>query len=166
MLSLKFHLTLLVLIYSATISAQEGLDMDSETYLFTLADDIQSRESKTALSGLAPKEQVFFLVWSLEAEINNGGFNQFFFNSSGDHATATAEALRAIGATKTAAIVEAAMSIFGAEGPNRSKTRRQQQLTIFSDEQQERLSDLDAIYYTYPDNLSGLLATYMRLPSK
>lgn len=140
--------------------------MDSEKFLFTLAGDIQSRESKTGLSGLAPKEQVFFLVWSLEAEINNGGFNQFFFNSSGDHAAATAEALRAIGATKTAAIVDGAISVFGAEGPSQNRAQRQQQLTLFSDEQQERLSELDTNFYVYPDNLSELLANYMRLPTK
>ncbi len=140
--------------------------MDSEKYLFTLADDIQGRESKAGLSGLVPKEQVFFLVWSLEAEVNNGGFNQFFFNSSGDHAAATAEALRAIGAKKTAAIVDRAVSLFGAEGPSRNRVQRQQQLTLFSEEQQERFSELDTNFYAYPDNLSELLAKYMRLPAK
>lgn len=140
--------------------------MDSEKYLFTLADDIQSRESKAGLSGLAPKERVFFLVWSLEAEVNNGGFNQFFFNSSGDHATATAEALRAIKATKTSAIIDKAISIFGAEGPSRNRAQRQQQLKLFSEEQQERLSELDTNFYAYPDNLSELLSKYMMLPAK
>jgi len=53
-------------------------------------------------SELSPSERVFILIWDLEAEVNNGGFNQFFFNSAGDRASATPAALRAIGRSRSA----------------------------------------------------------------
>ena len=40
------------------------------------------------------------LVDELEAEINNGGFDQYFFNSAGDKAAEAINALEAIGANK------------------------------------------------------------------
>ncbi len=145
-----------------TVYAQEKPDMDPEKYLFSLARDIQSRESDVGLARLAPKDQVFFLIWALEAEVNNGGFNQFFFNSSGDHAAATAEALRTIGAIKMAAILDRAINLFGKDGPSRNREQRQHQLTSLSEQQQEILSELDTKFYAYPDNLSELLVKFMR----
>jgi len=35
-------------------------------------------------------ERTFAAIWSLEAEVNNGGFAQYMFNDAGDHAV-TAE---------------------------------------------------------------------------
>ncbi len=52
------------------------------------------------------------LVEELEAEVNNGGFDQYFFNSSGENAAAVIGALDKIGATKTAGIVRAACEKF------------------------------------------------------
>jgi hypothetical protein len=40
------------------------------------------------------------LVSNLEAEINNGGFDQYFFNSTGDRTAETIRALELIGAKK------------------------------------------------------------------
>lgn len=66
-------------------------------------------------SDLSASERVFILVWEVEAEVNNGGFNQFFLNTAGDRASATAAALRTIGAERTASIVDRANSswVFG-----------------------------------------------------
>src|SRR4051812_7921032 len=52
------------------------------------------------------------LVTELEAEVNNGGFDQFFFNSAGDQTARTIGALEFIGAKHTAAIVRAAAAKF------------------------------------------------------
>jgi hypothetical protein len=42
------------------------------------------------------------MIWLLEAEVNNGGYNQFYFNSSGQFYKQLPEALRLIGAYKFA----------------------------------------------------------------
>lgn len=136
--------------------------MDSEKLLFSIVDDLQRRESELGLSLLAPKEQVFLLVWSLEAEVNNGGFHQFFFNSTGDRFAETAEALRTIGAVQMAAIVDRANNVLGTQALSTDRLRRQEQLESLTEEQKDFLSGLDTRFYRYPENLSELLASYMR----
>ena len=54
------------------------------------------------------------LIWveNLEREVNNGGFDQFYRNSSGDYAIETVGALERIGANQTAQIVKQANAVF------------------------------------------------------
>ena len=54
-------------------------------------------------------ERVVLAIEAVEREVNNGGFNQFFFNSSREHAYFAPLALRAIGAPQTAELVEGAI---------------------------------------------------------
>ena len=61
---------------------------------------------------LSAAQRVFYLNQNLEREVNNGGFEQFFINSSGDRALETVDSLREIGAHKTAQILQRAAGIF------------------------------------------------------
>jgi hypothetical protein len=62
---------------------------------------IQQATQKRALS----KEETYVLaVEGLEREVNNGGYSQFFLNSSNQYAGDIVAALRAIGCPKTADI--------------------------------------------------------------
>lgn len=64
----------------------------------------------TDLNELTDSQKYFLFIANLEREVNNGGFHQFFFNSSGDHVHETLKGLKAIGAFKTANIVETSIS--------------------------------------------------------
>ena len=59
--------------------------------------------------------RAIFVIWELEAEVNNGGFNQFYFNSSGQYAKLTPEALKLVGADKFASLVNKANKIYETE---------------------------------------------------
>jgi len=104
---------------------------------------------------------VLSALWALEAEVNNGGFDQFFFNSAGDLAFYAPEALRSIGANRMAALAEEANSVFGPGGPPRDWETRRAQVRQFSDEVQERLDRLDSQFYEYPDDIRKLLQAYL-----
>ncbi len=104
---------------------------------------------------------VFACVWTLEADVNNGGFDQYYLNSSGDFAASTPDALRTIGAPRFAEIVSAANAIFGASGPSSDRARRQDQRESLSEVQLDTLSDLDNQFYEYPEDLEGLLRAYV-----
>lgn len=52
--------------------------------------------------------QAIFMIWGLEAEVNNGGFNQFYINSSGQYAKHLPKALQLIGAIKFADLIQRA----------------------------------------------------------
>jgi Domain of unknown function (DUF4375) len=61
--------------------------------------------------------RVLFAAHWCQSEICNGGFEQFFSNSTGILAPEGAEAYRKIGMPQTAALIEKAMSLFGASYP-------------------------------------------------
>jgi len=72
------------------------------------------------------------LVEELETEIDNGGFEQFFSNSAGDHAKEIVEALNTLGARHTAGIVMAAESKFPGGIPPKDRNLRQEVLEAVS----------------------------------
>ena len=55
------------------------------------------------MSVLSKEERIFYITQTLEMEVNNGGFSQFFYNSSGDFSNELVGAFTAIGANATAA---------------------------------------------------------------
>lgn len=59
--------------------------------------------------------QAIYMIWLLEAEVNNGGYNQFYFNSSGQFYKQLPEALRLVGASKFSDLTERANKIFEKE---------------------------------------------------
>ena len=116
--------------------------------------------SKKSNYGEYPKrfsnaEKTIYIVYQLEAEVNNGGFDQFLFNSSGDFANETAAALRSIGAEQAAAICDRAFLAFGHPIPE-DRTEREAFLDDAPDEIDDILSQCDSDFYAYPDNLLNL----------
>lgn len=110
---------------------------------------------------LNERDKTLSTIWGLEAEVNNGGFDQFFFNSAGDLAFYAPTALRAIGAHRMAALAEEANSVFGPSGPPRHWEARQAQVIQFSQETKTHLDRLDRLFYEYPDNIGALLKVYV-----
>lgn len=107
-------------------------------------------------------EKTFLFVEMLEAEINNGGFDQYFFNSSGNYAAETLEALKKIGAFKTAQIVEEAYSYFPENPIPKDNEKRQELLENIDEQTSEKWSQLEDKFYLYEENISGLVLDYVR----
>ncbi|MDX2048252.1 MAG: DUF4375 domain-containing protein [Chitinophagaceae bacterium] len=61
--------------------------------------------------------QAIYMIWLLEAEVNNGGYNQFYFNPSGQFYKHLPEALKLIGANKFADLTKRANDTFEKENP-------------------------------------------------
>lgn len=60
-------------------------------------------------------KQAIYMIWILEAEVNNGGYNQFYFNSSRQFYKYLPEALRLVGANKFADLTKRANETFEKE---------------------------------------------------
>ena len=71
---------------------------------------------RVGLAKLAPAERVVHLVSWANFEIENGGLSQFLWNSSGEHATETVEALEQVGAHQAAATLVEAIALLGPGG--------------------------------------------------
>lgn len=137
---------------SGTPLLAEGETID----LFKVSEAVWAREAKHGFAGLTEPERVFLCVWSLEAEVNNGGFSQFFENSAGDYASATAAALRSVGAPEMAALVERAMAPFGPEGPPADRGQRQKALNALPASARELWGELDKEFYGLASPEQGL----------
>ena len=135
----------------------EGMDPNNQ--LVALADTAELwRES---LSSLTQPELYFRSTWELEGDVNNGGFCQYFYNSSGDTAFIVLEALDAIDAHQCAAIVKRALSVFPSGLVPQDRGHREILLDRLPEAVLEPLEGLDQEFFVYPDNLTVLLHRYV-----
>lgn len=108
--------------------------------------------------------QAIYLIWLLEAEVNNGGYNQFYFNSSGQFYKLLPGALRLVGANRFAKLTKKANDIYEKES---KKIKKHQDGTLegFSKSYEDNpLNDFDDKFYTlYNDeNLQQLQVYFIR----
>ena len=102
------------------------------------------------------------MTQELENEVNNGGFFQFFDNSSGQFASEIVQAFINIGAEKTAEICRKAVEAFGQELPVDWEERRSLLDQIADAAVADVLDACDTAFYSYEENLEALNAAYIR----
>jgi hypothetical protein len=135
--------------------------IDKVTELLNLNNNPDARFWKVGFELLTWPEQVFRIVWGLMGEVDNGGFDQFYFNSSGDTAYLAPKALHAIKAFETSEIVSEANSLFPATNPAIEDFLRQYQLENLSVAAARRLDELDNAYYDSTDDIECLLYDFV-----
>jgi hypothetical protein len=111
---------------------------------------------------LTEPQKVFYYIQCLERELNDGGFEQFYSNSSGDFAHEIIDALKAIGANKTADIVQKANDQFPGKIVPKDRDKRQLILEEIVDKTSEIWEELDQKFYEYQDNLNSLNMDYIK----
>ncbi|WP_420573928.1 DMP19 family protein [Kordia sp.] len=113
---------------------------------------------------LTKGQQGFWATWILEGEVNNGGFNQFYFNSSGQFAEMAEKGFMMMGAKKHAELTSKANKIY---------LENKDKLTKFDDGTVENFSKsyennplnaLDTEFYELgnEENFSELRIKYIR----
>jgi hypothetical protein len=117
---------------------------------------VAERFERAGASGLS-EPQLYYLS-GLDAEVRNGGFTQYFFNSAGDLAGRAVDAAETVGAHEAARIIRAAVALFGPGGPAPDRDARMNQLSAI---EHAALAELDARYYDCPDDLRELLPLYV-----
>jgi hypothetical protein len=100
------------------------------------------------------------LIDALEGEVNNGGFDQFFFNAAGNEAAQIIQALEAVGASKTAAIVRRACAKFPDGMPPTDWFVRQEVLLDVVSPETEAFEQEDSDFLAYEEDLAALVASY------
>ena len=111
---------------------------------------------------LSNAEQVFYICNEVAMEVNNGGFSQYLYNSSGDHAHRAVESMNTIGAKKIAKICEKAFAAFGEPIPQNAEERESFLDETFTDEITGKLEKCDDQFYDYPDDLDELCYQYIQ----
>jgi hypothetical protein len=89
-----------------------GNDID---FIQALDLSIRQKSERTGEENLSDEERIVLAIQELEGEVNNGGYNQFFFNSSRKYAPIIVDALLRIGCVETAEITKKAVEALGVE---------------------------------------------------
>lgn len=137
-------------------SSTPAADSSFEVDLARLASDSDQRP----WTQLSRQERIVLAVWQLEAEVNNGGFDQYFHNSAGERAPFAIEALLEIGAPNCAAVVGRATQLVLGEARDWSAARNA--FVDASPDIGDALEPVDQEFYLYPDDLEALLRAYVR----
>lgn len=112
---------------------------------------------------LSEPQSTFYLNQNLEREVNNGGFNQYFINSGGDFAHETVDSLKAIGAHKTAKILQGAIGLFpDSRVPTNREERIKLVLQILPDSSDPVWEELDKSFFKYEEDLNRLNIDFVR----
>jgi len=109
---------------------RELTDPDHKLWL-SLVEDVF--HSPLGFEGLSHPKKLYFALGCLEGELYNGGFHQYFFNSSGSYYAYAEEALITIGAFQTLELLQQAKVALFSSGPVPvSTTERRMALSHYS----------------------------------
>ena len=114
------------------------------------------------MNKLTAPQQLFHINQNLEREMNNGGFYQFFWNSSGEFAHETVVSLNTIGAVRTAALVQKAIDLFPGGKVPTDREEREDLLEQIQDEAGKVWNMLDQEFFKYTEDLNLLNMEYIR----
>lgn len=123
-------------------------------------EDAYSRFTGNNFELLSVRDQILVTIWGLEADVNNGGFDQYYFNGAGNLAWFAPTALKSIGAHQMASIVARANAMFGETGPSQDPDTRELALLEITDADEEAWEELDRKFYAYPDDIAALLVAH------
>jgi hypothetical protein len=122
---------------------------------------LDEKVSRTGLKNLTDEEWVILAVEALEREVNNGGYRQFFINSSCGFAPIIVEALNRAGCTQAAELTQRAIDTLNIQGPITVDSI----CLVMEDDDEERDDKLDACdkqYFAAVGDLSGPLLEFIK----
>lgn len=82
--------------------------------------DATGEKTAAAVKKLSKGERMVYVTWIVESEVNNGGFEQFFTNSSGRLTKSAVPAFALIGAKKHATLMRRAIAAYSRANPKQS----------------------------------------------
>ena len=116
---------------------------------------------KSGWNALTAAEKHILAIEQLDAEVNNGGFAQYYFNSSGDNWQTAYEGLAAIGAEKRGQLMLATIEAFGNVKPAAGRSTRNSQLSKIVRKKEDPFNEQDDAWYAIADeNLDRLMLKY------
>jgi Domain of unknown function (DUF4375) len=112
---------------------------------------------------LSDAEKLYYALTLFQNEINNGGFHQFFFNSSGSYYDLIENGLASFDEQPTLELLRRAKQIVFQEMaiPSDTKARRHL-MTAPSPDLMNNLDELDQQFYRTPNHLSAKLEAFAR----
>lgn len=140
------------------ITLEHEYTLDSIVLAFEQA--LARKAARSGSDALTTEEQVIVAVEALEREVNNGGYSQFFLNSSNKYAPIIVDALQRIGCQEAARLTKRAFDIVGVPTPHSHSY--QDSIAELSPEQVDALGRCDVEYYRVVGDLAYPLFQYIK----
>ena len=143
-------------------STEELIQLESEyrvdSLVLAFERGLQDKAERAALSS---EETPILAIEALEREVNNGGYSQFFFNSSNVFAGVIVSALTQIGCPKTARITADAIAALAIAG---EPTPEQMEAAVLSDDEAvtAALADCDTRYFDNDEPIADRLFEWIK----
>jgi len=138
-----------------------GVNLPVEDKSSVEVSDTYERLAAKDPSTLSPPARLFVAVGDLRADVNNGGFNQYFVNSAGDLVLDVLQAAAILKAHHLRSLVEQALHILDVDDPS-DRSARQVRLDDITDDVFDHLDDA---YYALEEStkLDELMARLLTL---
>jgi hypothetical protein len=130
-----------------------------DSLLVALEQALDQKAAEAGEQDLSDEERVVLAVEALEREVNNGGFAQFFSNSSGQYTPIIVDSLVRIGCTETANITSGAINALGTE--DFSPEALEAALESEDEERNEQLDECDGLYSGAGEDIAGKLFEFV-----
>lgn len=141
------------------VAQAEANRVDSIVEAFATA--LFEKETRLGRDFFSKVELYIYAINWLEREVNNGGFTQFFSNSSHVFTPVIVQALLTAGLPKTAMITQSAIDAL--ELPDNYDFAEIVSAALADDEDRQfLLNELDIRFLEYEEDLSGVLFEYIQ----
>lgn len=115
------------------------------------------------VDGPSPGIRALYITWRLEAEVGNGGFNQYFWNSAGQFADSAINSFEFFNAIEHAAVVREALAVRQAEAQLMAEFKRDGTIEAFSKSyKHSKLAPVDQKFFATNEKLSALRIAKIR----
>lgn len=111
----------------------------------------------SGIDSLSDEEKYFYAVYELDSEVNNGGYLQYFDNSSGDLAYLIIDALQSIGLNKVLQITKEALDIYGGDVSKNQNVRMEEIAKLTNNYEDNLWNECDSQFYDIEDENIGIL---------
>lgn len=121
---------------------------------------IQQKVNQKGADLLSKEENIVLAVRALDREVNNGGFDQFFCNSSRRYASTIVDALQQIGCHRAAAITQRALDALSVSSLDPDLIRKA--INKVDDRRTEELYNCDRQFYQESQGISKNLYAFVK----
>jgi hypothetical protein len=121
---------------------------------------IQQKSERVGVDDMTEEEIIVLAVEALEREVNNGGYSQFFVNSSREYIPIIVHALLSIGCPKTAEITKSAIAAAGFQGL--APMALAEALDAYCGADDQELDECDQLYYRSGEYIGGKLIDFVK----
>ncbi|OGO76879.1 MAG: hypothetical protein A2Y23_07805 [Clostridiales bacterium GWB2_37_7] len=125
--------------YLEEILENEGSEEDK---FYAVADIVAEKEAERSFNSLKVEEKNIFMIDTLLSEINNGGLDEYFFNTNSKYSADTVNVLKMIGQSEFAEIINQASIIYNGDSADEDKF---DMLNEFDERIYEKV-DFEALY--------------------